>query len=63
MSVVVNDFLNAYKVGHKTAYYSNTYDGRSDGIEEKEQSKMDIDNLINELSNLEGEEYCDSCTI
>jgi ribonucleoside-diphosphate reductase alpha chain len=63
MSVVVNDFLSSYSLGHKTAYYSNTYDGRSDGIEDKEESKGDIQNLINELANLDGDDYCESCTV
>lgn len=63
MSVVVNDFLSAYSLGHKTAYYSNTYDGRSDGVEDKEESKGDIQDLINELTNQEGDDYCESCTV
>lgn len=69
MSVVVNDFLSAYKLGHKTAYYSNTYDGRSAGMEEKMdvneniQSVIEIQSLIDELSNLEGDDYCESCTV
>ena len=56
MSVIVNDFLSAYRLGHKTAYYQNTYDGR------KDDSKDDIQGLIDEIMNSD-EESCDSCTI
>jgi ribonucleoside-diphosphate reductase alpha chain len=63
MSVVANDFVSAYSLGHKTAYYSNTYDGRSDGIEDKEEPKGDIQDLINELTNQDGDDYCESCTV
>ena len=63
MSVVVTDFLSAYQIGHKTAYYSNTYDGRSDGVEDKEETKSDIQDLINELTNQDGDDYCESCTV
>lgn len=63
MSVVANDFVSAYRLGHKTAYYSNTYDGRSDGVEEKEEPKGDIKDLINELANQDGDDYCESCTV
>ena len=64
-SVLVNDFLQAYSLGHKTAYYSNIYDGRSDGMEEEEvvETKSNINQLIEELTNLEGEDYCESCTV
>jgi ribonucleoside-diphosphate reductase alpha chain len=57
MSIIVGDFLKAYSLGHKTAYYQNTYDGRSDKSDES-----DLDNLINEIMNSD-EESCDSCTI
>lgn len=30
MDILIKDFLNSYKYGHKTAYYSNTYDGRGE---------------------------------
>lgn len=56
MSVIVNDFLSAYRLGHKTAYYQNTYDGKSD------DSKDEIQGLIDEIMNSD-EESCDSCTI
>ena len=56
MSVIVGDFLKSYSLGHKTAYYQNTYDGKSD------DSKDDIQGLIDEIMNSD-EESCDSCTI
>lgn len=30
MSVLMNDMLTAYKLGHKTAYYNQTFDGKND---------------------------------
>jgi ribonucleoside-diphosphate reductase alpha chain len=54
MSVVVNDFLSAYKKGHKTAYYMNTYDGKKDD--------MELEDLVNEILE-EEEDDCDSCKI
>lgn len=54
MSVIINDFLQAYKKGHKTAYYMNTYDGKKDD--------MEMDDLVNEILE-EGEEDCDGCKI
>jgi ribonucleoside-diphosphate reductase alpha chain len=54
MSVVVNDFLSAYKKGHKTAYYMNTYDGKRDD--------MELEDLVNEILE-EDEDDCDSCKI
>lgn len=54
MSVVVKDFLSAYKWGHKTAYYMNTYNGKKDD--------MELEDLINETLEL-GEEDCDSCKL
>jgi ribonucleoside-diphosphate reductase alpha chain len=54
MSVVVNDFLSAYKKGHKTAYYMNTYDGKKDD--------MELEDLVNEILE-EEEDDCASCKI
>ncbi len=59
MSVIVSDFLNAYKLGHKTAYYQNTYDGKKDEPKEELNS---IDTLIQEIYESD-EETCDSCAI
>lgn len=55
MSVIVNDMLQAYAKGHKTAYYQNTYDGK------KEVRDDEVRELANEI--LEEEEYCESCNV
>lgn len=55
MSVVAQDFIKAYYGGHKTAYYSNTYDGRIEG------ENIDEKDMIEELLN--SQEDCDSCKI
>lgn len=34
MDILIKEFLNSYKYGHKTAYYSNTYDGRGESEDE-----------------------------
>lgn len=57
MSVVVNDFLSAYKKGHKTAYYMNTYDSKKDV-----DDNINLNNLINQILETE-EEDCDGCKI
>ena len=59
MSAIAKDFLLQYRLGHKTAYYQNTYDGK--GKDSKEDVN-DIQNLINEIMNND-EEVCDSCSI
>jgi ribonucleoside-diphosphate reductase alpha chain len=55
MSVMVSDMLYAYKTGHKTAYYQNTYDGKTDKDE-------NLESLLEELMESD-EETCDSCAI
>ena len=59
ISVIVNDFLTSYKLGHKTAYYLQTYDGKVD-TEPKEDVKSLIDEILS--SGIE-EQDCDSCKI
>ena len=64
-SVMAQDLLTTYKYGWKTSYYQNTYDIKTDEVEEmppiaNEQSKLDT--LLNDLSNAE-EEACESCSI
>lgn len=59
MSIIAKDFLAAYSKGHKTAYYHNTYDGKSD---DSKEDINELNNLIHEMLNIE-EEVCDSCTI
>jgi ribonucleoside-diphosphate reductase alpha chain len=60
VSVMAQDLLTTYKLGHKTAYYQNTYDNKTDEI--KEEPKQDIQSLLEELSNAD-ESSCDSCSI
>lgn len=50
-SVMIKDLLYAYKMGLKTLYYHNTYDGQTDDVE------ADISSAIAD------EEDCDSCKI
>jgi ribonucleoside-diphosphate reductase alpha chain len=59
VSVIAHDFLDMYKKGHKTAYYHNTYDIKTDEIEEP---KQDLQSLLQEINNSD-EEACESCSI
>ena len=59
VSVMANDFLTTYKYGWKTSYYQNTYDLKSDDLEEE---KPNLQNLISELSQSE-EGECESCAV
>jgi ribonucleoside-diphosphate reductase alpha chain len=56
MTTIVGDFLSAYAIGHKTAYYQNTNDGKDDG------SSDDIQSIVSEIL-ATSEEACDSCSI
>ena len=60
VSVMANDFLTTYKYGWKTSYYQNTYDNKTDEVEEP--SNSEVESLLEELSNLE-EGECDSCAV
>ena len=60
VSVMAGDMLYAYSVGHKTAYYQNTYDIKIDEV--VEDPKEGLDALLQELSGAE-EENCESCSI
>jgi ribonucleoside-diphosphate reductase alpha chain len=59
VSVMAQDLLTTYKYGWKTSYYQNTYDIKTDEVEE---SKPTVDDLINDILNSE-EEDCESCKI
>ena len=59
VSVMAGDMLYAYSVGHKTAYYQNTYDIKTDEIEEP---KPELQSLLNDIMSSD-EEACESCTI
>jgi ribonucleoside-diphosphate reductase alpha chain len=58
-SVMAQDLLTTYKYGWKTSYYQNTYDNKTDEVEETKQS---LDNLISSILESE-EEDCESCKI
>ena len=60
VSVMAQDLLNTYKYGWKTSYYQNTYDNKTDEIKE---SSKGVNDLIEEILSLKGEEDCDSCKI
>jgi ribonucleoside-diphosphate reductase alpha chain len=60
VSVMARDMLYSYSVGHKTAYYQNTYDIKTDEV--VEESKEDLQSLLLELSDSK-EEDCESCSI
>ena len=68
VSVMAQDLLTTYKLGWKTSYYQNTYDNKTDEIEEPSHPvgwHDDIpekNSLIAQIENLE-EETCDSCAI
>jgi len=59
VSVMAQDLLTTYKYGWKTSYYQNTYDIKTDEVEE---SKASVDDLISDILNSE-EEDCESCKI
>ena len=54
---MAQDLLTTYKYGWKTSYYQNTYDFKTDEVEDTKES---LDNLITQLENAE-EEDCESC--
>ena len=60
VSVMANDFLTTYKLGWKTSYYQNTYDGKTDEVVEESKQNLEsfLDNIINSDEN-----SCESCTI
>ncbi len=58
ISVIVNDVLSLYKYGAKTAYYHNTYDGKTDDVFAEEIKNND---LISEI--LSSEEECIACNV
>ena len=59
VSVMAQDLLTTYKYGWKTSYYQNTYDIKTDEVEE---SKPSVDDIINDILNSE-EDDCESCKI
>ena len=60
VSVMAQDMLTCFKLGHKTAYYQNTYDIKTDEV--VEEPKEDLQSLLNDIMSSD-EESCDSCSI
>jgi len=59
VSVMANDLLTTFKYGWKTSYYQNTYDNKTDEIEEIPQESA-VDDLLASLTNAT---ECDACAI
>jgi len=57
-SVMAQDWLTTYKYGWKTSYYQNTYDFKTDEVEEDSDK---LQNLLTDI--LTQEEDCESCKI
>ena len=60
VSVMAGDMLYAYSVGHKTAYYQNTYDIKTDEV--VEESKEELQSLLYDIMSSD-EDDCESCKI
>ena len=60
VSVMANDFLTTYKYGWKTSYYQNTYDNKTDEIQEDKREQLNA--ILEELSQTE-EGECESCAV
>ena len=60
ISVMAQDLLTTYKYGWKTSYYQNTYDAKTDDIDD--EKKQAVANLLEDILTME-EEDCESCKI
>ena len=60
VSVMAQDMLTCFKLGHKTAYYQNTYDNKTD--EMQDDSKPELQALLDDIMNSEDDD-CESCKI
>mgnify|MGYP003311503728 FL=1 len=58
MEVMAQDLLSTYKYGWKTSYYQNTFDNKSDEVED---TPPPIKDLICQIEN--EDETCESCAI
>ena len=61
VSVMAQDLLTTYKYGWKTSYYQNTYDIKTDEIEEPPAPSTDLGELVSCI--LTEDEDCESCKI
>jgi len=57
---MANDLLTTYKLGWKTSYYQNTYDNKTDEVEEVKPQESSVDSLLDSLSQAT---ECDACAI
>ena len=55
---MANDLLTTYKLGWKTSYYQNTYDNKTDEIEEVKPQESAVDDLLASFSDAT---ECDAC--
>ena len=62
LSVMAKDLLNTYKLGWKTSYYQNTYDGKTD-VEEPTHSVGWHYNVEEKKEEIDDPENCAACTI
>jgi ribonucleoside-diphosphate reductase alpha chain len=58
MEIMAQDLLSTYKYGWKTSYYQNTFDNKSDEVEE---TPPPVTDLISQIEN--EDETCESCAI
>ena len=58
MEIMAQDLLSTYKYGWKTSYYQNTFDNKSDEVED---SPPPITDLISQIE--QEDETCESCAI
>ena len=61
VSVMAQDLLTTYKYGWKTSYYQNTYDNKTDEVDDPKQESS-LKDLLDDLLNTD-EEDCESCKI
>jgi ribonucleoside-diphosphate reductase alpha chain len=59
VSVMAQDLLTCWKYGWKTAYYQNTYDIKTDEVEEPKQQ---LQSLLDDIMNSD-DDGCESCKI
>ena len=60
-TTLIQDLLKSYKLGIKTLYYQNTYDGKGEEEVTGESTESELDAEVAELLQLT--EDCDSCSI
>ena len=66
ISVMAKDLLTTYKMGWKTSYYQNTYDGKNDNDEPQHNigdRDMEMKTRSEFNTQQEYDEYCEACAI